>query len=275
MTPENEIGSYDGERAARTPARPIRRSRQARRAVSTPIRRLRLVLVAFLAVGATTCTGNAAAHSTPTVLVRPSQNLARLLSSHEAFSRPSGDSPLLELVQAQRPLTGEQTVLPVIGETTGVNGMHWLHVRLPGRPNGGTGWITQAATVASTTSWHIVVDTSTRRVTVYLNGRPVRTLKAIVGKPSTPTPHGQFFVEESVQLRATDVGAPFALALSARSDVLQEFDGGPGQIALHGLENIGGVLGTAVSHGCVRLANNTMRWLAARIGPGVPVTITN
>ncbi len=74
-------------------------------------------------------------------------------------------------------------------------------------------------------------------------------------------------------MRPTDAGAPFALALSARSNVLQEFAGGPGQIALHGVTNIGGVLGTAVSHGCVRLAATAMRWLVVRIGPGVPVTI--
>lgn len=55
--------------------------------------------------------------------------------------------------------------------------------------------------------------------------------------------------------------------------MLQEFDGGPGQIALHGLDNIGGDLGTAESHGCVRLADSAVTWLAARIQPGVPVTI--
>jgi lipoprotein-anchoring transpeptidase ErfK/SrfK len=150
----------------------------------------------------------------------------------------------------------------------------WLHVRLPGRPNGHTGWIARSATNVWTSRWHLVINTSTRRVTIYRNGRPVRTFKAVVGKPSTPTPHGEFFVEESIQLRAADVGAPFALALSARSNVLQEFDGGPGQIALHGLANIGGVLGSAVSHGCVRLDTDMMRWLVVRIGPGVPVTIT-
>jgi lipoprotein-anchoring transpeptidase ErfK/SrfK len=129
--------------------------------------------------------------------------------------------------------------------------------------------------VPAATSWHLVVHTSLARLLVYRSGRLVRTFKAIVGKPSTPTPHGEFFVEEAIQLRAGDVGAPFALALSARSEVLQEFDGGPGQIALHGLINVGGVLGTAVSHGCVRLGNDTMLWLVYRIGPGVPVTITN
>jgi lipoprotein-anchoring transpeptidase ErfK/SrfK len=103
----------------------------------------------------------------------------------------------------------------------------------------------------------------------------VRVFRAVVGKPSTPTPLGEFFVEESIALRATDVGAPFALALSARSNVLQEFDGGPGQIALHGLANVGGVLGSAASHGCIRVSNQAVRWLATNIAPGIPVTITN
>ena len=56
--------------------------------------------------------------------------------------------------------------------------------------------------------------------------------------------------------------------------MLQEFDGGPGQIALHGLDNLGGQLGTAESHGCIRLADTAITWLAARIGPGVTITIT-
>ena len=165
-------------------------------------------------------------------------------------------------------------MLPVIGNATGAAGAAWLRVRLPGRPNGLTGWIVKRATLPSATNWHLVVSTGLRRVTVYRSGRAVRAFAAIVGKPSTPTPRGEFFVEESVLLSATAAGAPFALALSARSDVLQEFAGGPGQIALHGLANIGGTLGTAVSHGCIRVGDVAIRWLAANVGPGVPVTIT-
>ncbi len=236
--------------------------------------RFRLTLLTTFALFAATWTGAARAHSV-TPVVRPTQKLAALLSAHEAFSRPARNSARLELVQAQRPLTGERTVLPVLGQRTNGDGLGWLQVRLPGRPNGRAGWIEQAATVASTTSWHLVVDTVGRRVIVYQNGRPVQIVKAVVGKPSTPTPGGEFFVEEAIQLRAAEAGAPFALALSARSNVLQQFDGGPGQIALHGLTNIGGVLGSAVSHGCIRLNNDMMHWLVVRIGPGVPVTITS
>ena len=232
--------------------------------------RHRLILLPLLALLAATWTTSTSANiAVASRVVKPTQQLVALLSSHEAFARPWGESAHLARVQARRPLTSERTVLPVLGSRVG-----WLHVRLPGRPNSHTGWIRVGATALRTTPWHIVVQRSRRRVTVYRLGRAVRVFKAIVGKPSTPTPLGEFFVEESVQLRPRDVGAPFALALSARSKVLQEYAGGPGQIALHGLDNIGGVLGTAVSHGCVRLADSAMRWLVAgRIGPGVPVTI--
>ena len=50
-----------------------------------------------------------------------------------------------------------------------------------------------------------------------------------------------------------DPGGPIALALSARSNVFAEFEGGPGQIGIHGRDNLGGTLGQAESHGCVRL----------------------
>jgi lipoprotein-anchoring transpeptidase ErfK/SrfK len=112
-----------------------------------------------------------------------------------------------------------------------------------------------------------------RWVDAYRYGRRVRSYPAIVGKRSTPTPAGEYFIEENVRLRPDQAGAPFALATSARSSVLQEFDGGPGQIALHGLAQVGGQLGTAVSHGCVRLADDAVTWLAGRIKPGVPLTI--
>ncbi len=193
-----------------------------------------------------------------------------LRTSQAVRSAPHAGAPSRRSIAARRPLTGAPTVLPVLGTAPG----GWLRVRLPGRPNGATGWIRTRGTTVGFTPWHIVVDTAGRRVLVYRAGRVARTFRAVVGKPSTPTPAGSFFVEEPVRLAPGDPGAPFALALSARSDVFQEFDGGPGQVALHGLANIGGVLGTAASHGCVRLAGDAMRWLVGRIGAGVPVTIT-
>jgi lipoprotein-anchoring transpeptidase ErfK/SrfK len=227
------------------------------------------VVVAAAAIGAAA----APAKSREPPAVRPMQELAVLLSPHVAISALNARSSRGRTVPASRPITGAHTVLPVVGRATTTDGVHWLRVMLPGRPNGARGWIRERWTRRTATSWHLVVRTSDRRLLVYRHGRFLRRFAAIVGKPSTPTPHGQFFVEESVRMLPGHPGGPFALALSARSNVLQAFEGGPGQIALHGVENLGGVLGTASSHGCVRLANQSIRWLAERIPPGVPVTI--
>jgi lipoprotein-anchoring transpeptidase ErfK/SrfK len=228
------------------------------------LRPLGLLLACVAVAGSTAATGNATSAG-----VKTRQELVVLLSAHEARVEPALRTAPVGLVPARTPITDVRTVLPVLAQRG-----NWLKVRLPGRPNGHTGWIKQGETLSSSTRWQLAVNTTRRLVTVYLSGRVVRTFKAVVGKPSTPTPTGQFFVEESIALRASDVGAPFALALSARSSVLQEFDGGPGQIALHGLDNVGGTPGTAVSHGCIRLEDSAMRWLAARIVLGTPVTIT-
>lgn len=203
------------------------------------------------------------------------QELATLSHDTGAYRAPDPHSARVGELSDVRPITGERTVLPVVAHATGPRGMRWLEVLLPGRPNSHTGWIRRRATTQSDTPWRISVRLSTQTLTVFYGGRLAETFRAVVGKPTTPTPTGRFFVEETVALSAAQSGAPYALALSARSNVLQEFDGGPGQIALHGVENIGGVPGTAVSHGCVRLATPAITWLATHIGPGVAVTITN
>ncbi len=110
----------------------------------------------------------------------------------------------------------------------------WLHVRLPGRPNSHKGWISTNRTRLTSTGWRILVKLSTRRVTVYHGDRARRHFRAVVGKPSTPTPRGSFFIEEALALSSYETGGPFALATSARSNVFQEFEGGPGQIGIHG-----------------------------------------
>ena len=203
-----------------------------------------------------------------------SQPLVVLLHGHVARTRPDEFSRRLETVPARRPLTGVRTVLPVIGQKTNWDGRRWLRVRLPGRPSGHTGWLPASQTRRTTTPWRLALDLSARRLTVSEHGRVVRRASVIVGTPSTPTPRGRFFIEEALALPAGGHGGPFALATSARSAVFQEFEGGPGQIALHGTNGLSGALGTAASHGCIRLSTVTITWLSRRIGAGVPLTVT-
>jgi lipoprotein-anchoring transpeptidase ErfK/SrfK len=227
-------------------------------------------VLATCAAGASA--GSAAGAGAPT-RVQATQELAVLLTPQVAHRAPEAGSPEVAEVADRRPITGEQTTLPVLARAIGIGGAEWLHVMLPGRPDGLSGWISQSGTRLLVTPWRIVVDLAARRVKAYRDGRLAGDFKAVVGKPSTPTPTGEFFVEEILRMAPSEPGGPFALALSARSNVLQEFEGGPGQIAIHGRENLGGTLGTAASHGCVRLASASIDWLSTRIVPGTPVTI--
>lgn len=201
------------------------------------------------------------------------QALVMLTGDHLARAAGATGAAPVALVQDRRPLTGVRTTLPVLGRTTDADGRAWLRVALPGRPNGRIGWISTTHTLPGSTPWRLHVDLSARRITISRLGQVVRGFRLVVGTRSTPTPRGRFFVEEAVALTRADAGGPFALATSARSEVLQEFEGGPGQIALHGTWNLPGALGTAASHGCLRLGTGAIRWLARRIGAGVPLTI--
>lgn len=245
---------------------------------------LSITVTGVLAVIAVPSAATAARHTGARAPYHPSasQKVATLFANHTVYRSPGGARQ--GSVSRTRPITGEETTLPVL-RTTSHSGKTWLLVRLPGRPNSHTGWIGSGHTKLWAISWHIVIATgptntggfsSQRKAYVYNHGRLVKSWLIVPGAPGRTTPTGQFFVEENISYRgdASFPGSPYALATSARSTVYTEFDGGPGQVALHGM---GGGLyakpGTAVSHGCVRFLNKNISWLATRIFPGTPVTI--
>jgi hypothetical protein len=234
-------------------------------------RGVRAPALPLIAVGASLLFAGPAQGAGPRIPA--SQPLVELLENHTARTQPDADARRIEAVAARRPLTRVRTVLPLLRSVTTTEGVRWVKVRLPGRPSGHTGWILADRTRSTSTGWHLSVALSARRVTVFRDGRAVRRFSAVIGTAFTPTPRGRFFVEEAVALSAADAGGPYALATSARSDVLQEFNGGPGQIAIHGTGNLFDPLGSAASHGCVRLGTTAITWLARRVGSGVPITI--
>jgi lipoprotein-anchoring transpeptidase ErfK/SrfK len=156
----------------------------------------------------------------------------------------------------------------------------WVLVRLPWRPNSAAGWINANLVVVKTTPWRIETSTASRTLTLFRAGRAVRTVSVVVGKPSTPTPMGLFAIAWAIPWHPNDFLGSWVLELTAHSDVLQEFDGGDGTVGIHGR---GGTslldpLGSAASHGCVRLANDSIDWLVHTVGesqlPGTPVQIS-
>src|SRR3954469_19547135 len=197
--------------------------------------------------------------------------LVVLLGAHVVRHAPRAGARRIGFVAGRRPLTHVRTVLPVVGRATAPSGGSWVPVRLPGRPNGHEGWISADHTRRASTAWSVAVSVAHRTVTVTHGDRVEGRFRAVVGRHSTPTPRGHFFVEEIVPLGR--LGGPYALAMSARSRVFQQFDGGPGQVAVHSRAGLAGAPGTAVSNGCIRLSARAVRWLARRIRPGVPLTV--
>jgi hypothetical protein len=159
-------------------------------------------------------------------------------------------------------------------------GRCWVQVRLPWRPNSAVGWVNADKVQLEKTRWRIEVSTAARTLTLFRSGTPVRTISVVVGKPSTPTPTGLFAIAWAIPWHPNDFLGSWVLELTAHSDVLQEFDGGDGTVGIHGR---GGAslldpLGSAASHGCIRLANADIDWLVDTVGenrlPGTPVQVS-
>ena len=149
----------------------------------------------------------------------------------------------------------------------------WIQAYIPVRPNESTAWIPASDVSISLVTTHIVVSLSARTLTLYRNNVAVFHTPVAPGEPSSPTPTGSYFVAYIVKL--TDPGGPYgpyALGTSDFSNTYFSFEGGPGQVGIHGTDQPW-VIGTYASHGCVRLPNAAITTLAQQIVPGTPVEI--
>jgi lipoprotein-anchoring transpeptidase ErfK/SrfK len=145
-------------------------------------------------------------------------------------------------------------------------------VQVPKRPNGVTGWVPARQVELATVRARILVDLSEKRVTLYRDGKRVLSATAAIGSSATPTPTGSFYVNQ--RLIPEDLGGPYgpgAIGISAFSDVLTGWTQG-GPIAIHGT-NAPWSIGKAVSNGCIRLPNETLKKVFALALNGTPVVI--
>jgi lipoprotein-anchoring transpeptidase ErfK/SrfK len=152
----------------------------------------------------------------------------------------------------------------------------WVRVVLPSRPNGGAGWIPRDKVQLSRTRYWVAVRTRSRTLSVYRDGERLRRFRAVVGAPATPTPHLLAALYE--RNRQPDPRAflgPWSLPLTAFSEVLEDYGGGPGRVAIHGRAgaSFADPLGSARSHGCVRITNRAIRYLARTLRNGTPVRL--
>lgn len=106
----------------------------------------------------------------------------------------------------------------------------------------------------------IVVDIDARRLTVYSEGKPFKSYPIAVGKPSTPSPVGNWKIIDKGMwgggfgTRWMGLNVPW------------------GKYGIHGTNRPGSV-GTAASHGCIRMFNHHVEELYNWVRYGTPVKI--
>lgn len=149
----------------------------------------------------------------------------------------------------------------------------WLKVNVPVRPNGTTGWIQSADVDLAAVRARVEISLSQHRLR-YWNGSSLLLDEPVaLGTARTPTPPGSFFVDV-VAKPPNPRGAygPYQVSITAFSEVLHSFDGGIGQLAIHGT-NRPDLIGGNVSNGCIRVSNAAITVLAEHVAIGTPVDI--
>lgn len=166
---------------------------------------------------------------------------------------------------------GVEQVFLVVGEKE-AEGQWWYQVLLPVRPKHTTGWIPGASVSLYRTEYALDVDLSDFRLTVYRRGQKYKEYPIARGRPSTPTPTGDFYIVELLEApNKYTVYGPYAFGLSGFSEELINWKDG-GQTGIHGTGDPKAI-GRAVTHGCIRLYNHDIEELAKMIPLGTPVKI--
>ena len=169
--------------------------------------------------------------------------------------------------------SNRRAVYPVLRHQVMADGSEWVQVRALRNRTQVTVWIPRWATRRVWIRYRITIDISSRRTTVYRDGKVARRFRVVVGAPSTPTPTGTWYVVDRMHLYNSWSQGRWALATSAFSRVLKRFDGGQGQIALHARGTLVEPVGTAASHGCVRFNNGDIAWMARHIPNGTQIKV--
>jgi lipoprotein-anchoring transpeptidase ErfK/SrfK len=195
----------------------------------------------------------------------------------DIFDSATATTPKLQIAN---PLpSGSPLTFLVDGQTT-----TRYKVLLPIRPNGSTGWINAAQGTVMAHQYKVTVELSAHEILV-TNGDQVVMKEPIgVGKATTPTPGGRYYIKELIRPCYSDGKGgkciqnddgpygPYAYGLSGFSPVLDDYKGGKGEIGIHGT-NEPEKIGTDVSHGCIRMKNDSIRKLAAILPLGTPVIV--
>jgi lipoprotein-anchoring transpeptidase ErfK/SrfK len=146
----------------------------------------------------------------------------------------------------------------------------WYRISVPGRPNGRAGWIPAESVTLEPIRKEIRIDLSRRQLEVRRGRRLELRTRVAVGAPGMTTPVGYFYVAAKIPRPRYPVLGVFAFETSAYSS-LSDWPGG-GIVGIHGTP-MPWLLGQAVSHGCLRVANPVILRMSRLVPLGTPIRV--
>jgi hypothetical protein len=262
------------------------------RAVAAGASRAPLALLCVVALALTlpsialaSATPASTAPSSPPPIALPGGALLTPLSDLHAVSRwayPSGEAAIRAAPSGRsdalgrlRLLTGDgqAEIYEALDSERLASGATWVRIEIPARPNGRTGWVPRAALgTLHAVDGYLLVDEQSLHATLFHDGHAIFTAQVGVGKASTVTPTGHFYVMEKLITENAPEYGPVALGTSAYAPTLSEWPGG-GVVGIHGTDEPQLIPGRP-SHGCVRMRNADIARLWSLIEVGTPIDIT-
>jgi len=184
---------------------------------------------------------------------------------------PNARARVIAKLSEFRPQDYRPRYVLAVGSKKGTKGkVAWYRITVPGRPNGRTGWVPAKQVSIRPIPWQVVVFRGSRVMQLWKDDQLVSTNKVAVGRPGMETPTGLFYVTVRFKPVSEPFLGAFAFETSAYSK-LSDWPGG-GVVGLHGW-NDPSVIGQAVSHGCIRMSNDTAAFLRDRIPLGTPIRV--
>lgn len=149
----------------------------------------------------------------------------------------------------------------------------WFEAYLPTRPNNHTGFVRYADVAMQSTDIQIKIERAYHRLTAWQGDQMIAQEPVGIGKASTPTPVGVFFLQMLVRSpNPNGPYGPYVFGLSAHSEVYETFGGGDGLVGLHGTNQPSSV-GASVSNGCIRVTPAAITRFRSMFPLGTPIVI--
>jgi hypothetical protein len=194
------------------------------------------------------------------------------------YSNPGDPAPYDTMANPRMTDSDPPLEMPLaflIKEEPKENDCEWINVWLPIRPNGSTAWVRRDDVDVEGHVYRMEVHLADFTLKAWEGDKLMLDAQIGTALENTPTPGGLYYTTELLHTGEPDsVYGPYAFGLSGFSEVLTSFNGGQGQLGIHGTNQPEKIPGQ-VSAGCIRLKNEDLQVLVDGFDTtiGIPVQV--